>query len=539
MKKNITRIACLVLAVLMVLAAVGCSKKNNADKSSADAVTFPLKEKVTFNFMVAKSETDEFKENLANNALWKELEEKTNVHIDFTFLGSDAKTQLSLLVSAGTYGDFIWGGPLLGSAEASKYMASGIFQDLTDYIKEDIMPNFCADLKENPEYLTSVRSFDGKIYCLPKVTGYEGHYLESPIWINKAWLDKCGLAVPTTLDEFTNALRAFRDNDCNGNGDTTDEIPYLCSTAHSMMHTEALLGLWGLATKDGVNDAFVQVKNGKVTFVPTTNEYKEAIKWMNTLYTEKLMWQDCFTANADTINAKITNPTCLVGCFTNNTLASTAYKDEYVCMAPPKVTGYNACWFYHPAIMGSKNMFYVTNKCENVNVLCAWIDQFYDFDTSYRAMNGEVSEGRYEINAAGKYVTKNLDKDTLNGIKAAHPSLTELLGNLTTCYTPSDYAKYLEFSAAEQTKQNCYNIYKDYINKELWPRPFFAEEDSYDADTYFTDINYEVNTHRALWITGKSDIDADWDAYVKKINSIGLDKYIAMMQKTYDGCKSK
>ncbi len=37
------------------------------------------------------------------------------------------------------------------------------------------------------------------------------------------WLNKLNLPVPTTLDEFTNAIRAFQENDMNGNGDK-DEV---------------------------------------------------------------------------------------------------------------------------------------------------------------------------------------------------------------------------------------------------------------------------------------------------------------------------
>ena len=44
------------------------------------------------------------------------------------------------------------------------------------------------------------------------------------IWINKEWLDKLGLAVPTTTDELYNVLKAFKTQDPNGNG-KADEIP--------------------------------------------------------------------------------------------------------------------------------------------------------------------------------------------------------------------------------------------------------------------------------------------------------------------------
>ena len=47
----------------------------------------------------------------------------------------------------------------------------------------------------------------------------------SVIFINKTQLDNLGLDVPTTLGELKDVLVAFRDNDANGNGDASDEIP--------------------------------------------------------------------------------------------------------------------------------------------------------------------------------------------------------------------------------------------------------------------------------------------------------------------------
>ena len=64
-------------------------------------------------------------------------------------------------------------------------------------------------------------------------------------WINKNWLEKLNLAVPTTTEELKNVLIAFRDNDPNGNGQK-DEIPlsgmagndtYGNNTAYTIMNS--------------------------------------------------------------------------------------------------------------------------------------------------------------------------------------------------------------------------------------------------------------------------------------------------------------
>lgn len=534
MKKQIFRAFALVLAVMMVLMAVGCGGTTvKKAHNKVEDVVFPLKEPVTFTFMISGTETSSFKSDLANNKLWQRLKQETNVNVEFQFLGSSAAEKFSLLVSSGGYGDVLAGGPIVNSVEASKYIAAGKFQPITDYITERSMPELYKDIQENKNIYKMITASDGEIYCLPKITGSEGHYLESPIWINKAWLDKLGLSVPTTTDEFIKVLRAFRDKDPNGNG-LPDEIPYIACTSHSYMHTEALLGMFGIATKDGTNDSFVQVIDGKVTFMPITDAYKDGIKFLNQLYTEGLMWGDCFTANTSTLNAKLTNDTCVVGCFTSTTPASSDYEDDYVCIAPPKAPGYTTCWYYHPAIDGSKNQFYVTDKCKNLSVLMAWMDKFYDLEIALEYEYGSVGDGRIVKNADGTYTI--LEVDTVESAKLSKdkPTLNNIISTTIRSFTSSDYATKVTLPKNEQIMQKSYLLYKDVINKELWPRPYYAPEDAYDADVYYADIDYQVVTNRAMWVTGKADVEKDWDKFVAKIKSLGIDEYLRILQKAYD-----
>ena len=55
------------------------------------------------------------------------------------------------------------------------------------------------------------------------------------------------MEVPTTTDEFVAVLRAFRDNDMNGNGDPSDEIPFQARQADDYAHNlSAIIGAFGV-----------------------------------------------------------------------------------------------------------------------------------------------------------------------------------------------------------------------------------------------------------------------------------------------------
>jgi hypothetical protein len=59
-------------------------------------------------------------------------------------------------------------------------------------------------------------------------------------------------------------------------------------------------------------------------------------------------------------------------------------------------------------------------------------------------------------------------------------------------------------------------------------------EDAYNADLYMTDIDYQTTLYRASWITGKSDVNQEFDSFVKKLESLHLNEYIEILQKSYD-----
>ncbi len=100
------------------------------------------------------------------------------------------------------------------------------------------MPNLCAILEEHRKSGLPSPRRTVKIYGLPSgemmTTAGIGADMDDA-WsiytipqfsmINKAWLDELGLPVPTTLDEFHDALKAFKDNDMSTPTMETQPVP--------------------------------------------------------------------------------------------------------------------------------------------------------------------------------------------------------------------------------------------------------------------------------------------------------------------------
>lgn len=531
MKKIISLLLTVILVIGLAACTSGCGGGSGAGEANID-VTFPLKETITLKLMVKGTEDGSFKSRIANNALWKKMKKETNINVEFQFLGAEPAEKLTLLINSGNYGDAIVGGPVLNYISASRYIASGIFKDLTPYVNDTYMPHLNVLIKETPEIMGMISGADGNIYTLPVIHGNPGNSIESPLWMNGKWLKKLGLAAPKTMDDFTNILRAFRDRDPNGNG-IQDEIPYLVSTAREFYSLEAIYGAWGMAFKNGTLDGYMQVVDGKVRFGPILDEYKEAVKWQRMAYDEGLMWNECFTASSSTGLAKLTAEPCVVGCFTSNTVPTTSYHDDYICIDPPSANGYTAKWYKNPAAIASKDRFYVTNKCKYTAALCKWYDYFYDFDNAFEVEYGSEQEGRWYIDEQGNYVIKDdLSTEQLNKISNETPTLSELVERFPYALTRNDFAKIKDSTLRDYEETD--RVYQKWLETEIWPRPYLEKKDANTIYKLTTDIFYQVSSYRAKWITGSSDIDKDWDSYLQTLKKMNVDEMVAIMQRGYN-----
>ena len=70
-----------------------------------------------------------------------------------------------------------------------------------------------------------------------------------------------------------------------------------------------------------------------------------------------------------------------------------------------------------------------------------------------------------------------------------------------------------------------------------FPNVMYTVEENEEIPTLTTDIDTYVGQMRAQWIT-KGGIDEGWDAYVKKLNNMGLDKLVKIRTDAYSRYKS-
>ncbi len=459
----------------------------------------------------------------------KVIEERTDKEIEWHSV--DNNEQISLLFASGDYTDVIISN-ILQDTDVSKYAANGVIVPLDEYINEEITPNLCAFFERVPTAKAVSTLPDGHIYTLPRYNGIEADYVENYMFINKVWLDKLGLKVPETTNELYTVLKAFKERDPNGNG-IDDEIPMTFKDGHAFSYPEALLSSWGVATKHGNFEGFTTISDGKVEFAPMLDEWREMIRYYRKLYNEGLLDIEAFTQSNEQYNAKLSSATSTVGMLWSKTNPF-ANADEYIAIKPVHAPGKEVVWRVHPGSLGIKNLFAVTNKCKDIESAMRWVDKFYTEEATLESWYGAVGDtftvedGMYKFNEPDDGMSLSLwvRENTIGGV------------NLPGVFYPEEVGTLVEDSEIWSGTRQMYELYKDYLDKETWPRPYYSADYASRISELRTDIFNIVSKAKAGWIAGDRDVDAEWDSYLDELRAVGVDEYIEINQKTYDSYKA-
>lgn len=172
---------------------------------------------------------------------------------------------------------------------------------LDDYL--DLMPDIVAAVGE--EHMDAWKASDGHIYTIPSVSTIQGSF---SMLVRQDWLKALNLETPKTWEDWLTYWRGVRDNDLNGNGDATDEIPIaLSESADGERSLTLLLNAFGIAASNDTQ--FCVLDDGTYTMVYEHPRYPEFLKAMAGLYEEGILVEGYESDSYASIDEKMGNDT--------------------------------------------------------------------------------------------------------------------------------------------------------------------------------------------------------------------------------------
>ena len=413
----------------------------------------------------------------------------------------------------------------LSTNQAAFYADSGLFLDLTEYFEKDA--NYINKMFEiNPTLKAQITTVDGNKYFLPYVLTMESN--ERCLMINASYCEALGMKVEDikTLDDYYNYLVAVRDNDCNGNGDPSDEVPVF-----TLKNGGNGVNQLGVFFDLDITDASYFVNaDGQVVCSYTCDAYKEFVTWLHKLYAEGLLYNEFSSAWTDTRSALYTanqvgsSFSWISNCSGYSKLINSSWnvRADDPIMVPHMIESVSGRkWTYGRDSLG---VFFAITKdvpAEKAEAIFKFFDYLYSDEVGmltwygiegvdYDIVDGEFQFKDVYLNNEDSYLVKmGYNNDMWPGYQ--YDYMTK------ECPAVQKAAKEMA----------------DFILKPTVNFTFKTEDEQEVINMFGTDLGTYFDENLTAFITGSRDI-ATWDEYVAGAKSMGLDDIIAVYQGIQD-----
>lgn len=247
-----------------------------------------------------------------DNAYTRYIKSVINVQNVDAFEANDSQydTNVSMAISMGSLPDIM---VVSSQDEVEQLVGAGLIEDLTESYNNCISDRIRKMYESYGDSLKDMVTYDGKIMALPETNITDGPNL---VWLRKDWMDKLGLSEPHTIDDVVNIVKSFISEDPGNNGvdasgkpntvglavdtDVTGECGY-----SSEFLLDIIFACFGAYPKQWImND------DGEIVYGSVTDEAKEALSYINSLYNQGVIDNDFLLRTSTNICELIENGLC-------------------------------------------------------------------------------------------------------------------------------------------------------------------------------------------------------------------------------------
>ncbi|MBO9609368.1 MAG: extracellular solute-binding protein [Paenibacillaceae bacterium] len=531
-----------IVSIAMLTACTGNSGnagKSGADKGASPAPSaaaqtndkinptgFPIaKQSIQLSIMMKKP---------ANQSSWNELwiskylDEKLGGKTTAVEIDENAwNEKKNLAFATGELPDIIWSGGALTSSDVTNYGSQGLLIPLNELI-DKYAPNIKKTLQDNPDLRKTVTSLDGKIYALAAPTYPKREPVIGRYWLNMQWMNKLGLKVPTTLDEFYNVLKAFKEKDPNGNG-KADEIPASGASASNPIDSIVL-------TAVGYMEKYISLdKTGKkVVYTQAQPEFKDYLAFMNKLYKEGLLDPEYYTQNITTFRGKAQKDQ--VGFYFDAAHFVAVGLDKYTNYAsfPPLTSPQNPdrIWpLQRVATLGGLNSIAISSKNKNPEASIRLLDYGFTEEGGSAIRFGP----KLDTVVPGAGIVTNPDGTWEIKTPQGLSSNDYRMKSVTNMSLPVSDAFYLKNKEVPEQASLTKNLVENMLpyGKPVYPNVFLTKEEQDKVNKIQTDLKTYVDQMEAKFIVGDTPL-SKWDEYIATVQKIGVNELVAIYQTAFD-----
>ncbi|MCK9251520.1 MAG: extracellular solute-binding protein [Clostridiales bacterium] len=429
---------------------------------------------------------------------------------------------------------------------------------LSSYINEDMMPNLTMLFEEYPDYPAQITAPNGEIYSFPYIRdsvfdeAMEALTLNQQN-INTVWLEEAGLQLPTTLDEFTAIMAAFK-----ARGDNV--VPMGGSVAYGNP-LRIFLNAFGYKTNDpeGLQPA---LRNDEVVIPAADREaFGAVLEVIHDYYTKGYIHQDFYTLDETATKALASQG--LVGFMVSQVYLTQPQPElfqQYTTIGPLTSDHNDEKFTISTSMAVSTGGCVISSKTEYPEAAIRFCDYFFTAEGTNMAWVGahENSENLLE-GWGGWYLDEGysrLDRDRIAN-PDLYPNAVEYLRKRVAGWDWGVFGVGIRNNAWRAKTSGLeprYNldIWKDDpTNGDYWPRVsqvenlkeyveygfptilFFNEDENVRIVELSSVINAHIESECAKFVTGARAL-SEIDAYFNELDALGLEEYLGYYKTAYE-----
>ncbi|SDD70104.1 putative aldouronate transport system substrate-binding protein [Paenibacillus sp. UNCCL117] len=460
--------------------------------------------------------------NYGENLVFQEMEKKTGVKVNWVHPpAGQSKEQFNLMIASNDLPDVIMYDWFSAPGGIKKYVDDGVIRDLTPYMNEKA-PNFMKLMNENPEAKKQSMDDSSKFYCMPMLRLTDSLRVTDGPQARMDWLDKLNLKKPTTIDDWYNVLKALKAQNPSG----------WPMTGQKFVGTNGignLVGAWGISY-----DFYMD--GNTVKYGPTNPKFKEALTFINKLFSEGLIDPDYMLNNREKQDAKVTGGSSgvLFGVQPSNfmrTMVESGRDPNFRMEGIPWPTG-SAGKAYS---LSSSYTYEVTAPCaaisktaKNPEQIVAWLDYAYGqegnllFNLGLENMTYVMKDGKAENT---DLINKN--KDGLSS-SAALGKYTMGLNGWAMAQDVQYHRQLMMpygYPAADNWRTADVSL--------IVPRLTLTAEEAQQASRLKTDIDTYAHEMFDKFTSGKEPL-ANYDKFTQRLKDMGIEQLTKIYQDAFE-----
>lgn len=488
-----------------------------------------------------------FIRNLDTNyyKLW--LEAQTDLSLSFVYLEEGYGAQhLNDAFSSGDVTVDAFFSPTLDDdyltalALLQDFGENGYILPLNDYLDGTTNLERIFDEFDSYDLRSLLTAPDGGLYFMPGLDVSRGQGVSSIFWLNKNWLSALKLSVPQTTAQLCTVLEAFATQDPNRNG-LMDEIP-LCGTldASGQRLYDTIIGSFIYCDP---GNSYLLCQNGTVQFAPVSDEWRQAMQYLNDLYADELISPLLFHLSQRSFSELANNPANLLGGFTASHITDVLLQNSpeiisnYIHVAPLEGPNSQRSATAHLALPQVGGV--ITSSCKNPKA----VFQLLDLMLSEEAF----LIGRYGEETVDWEPAKSTDMD-FYGHKASVRIINHLsnkvqnkhLLELGPFFAYPVYADGISFAGLESDQEyvnaRAVQAYEAYLPEESLGTALYTAPNATSLQPLRNQIDNYTHSCIEDFLTGRLDPydDAVWQRVISQYDSLGLSQLVQGAQMGYD-----